>query len=82
MSPIFGSNLHLSTVLIFFSKMTQDDGDPVSIWHLSGHGQPIMDNILNLTKNKVHDVELSASHDVKKKPLLKTSDGLYIADPW
>ena len=41
-----------------------------------------MDNILNLTKNKAHDVQLPASHDMKKKPLLKTSDGLCITDPW
>jgi hypothetical protein len=42
----------------------------VSIRHISGHDQPIKDNIFNLSYNEVHDVEGSASHDVKEKPLL------------
>jgi hypothetical protein len=42
----------------------------VSIRHISGHDQPIKDNIFNLGYNEVHDVEGSASHDVKEKPLL------------
>jgi hypothetical protein len=49
---------------------------------MSGHGEPINDNILNFIKNEVHDVNSSASNDVKEKPLLKTSDGLCIANVW
>jgi hypothetical protein len=79
--PIFGSSSHPFPIFIYSGKTVQHEGDPVSIIHISGHGQPIKDNIFNLNYNEVHDVEGLASHDVKHKPLLKTSDRLCIANP-
>jgi hypothetical protein len=72
--PIFGSGSHHFPVFIYSGNTTQDEGDPVSIQHMLGHDHPMKDNIFNLGKNDVHDVEGSASHDVKEEPLLKTSD--------
>jgi hypothetical protein len=47
--PMFESGSHTFAVFIYSSNTTQDEGNLVSIRHMSGQGQPMKDNIFNLT---------------------------------